>query len=90
MATYLIGVPPVVDVSRASIGLYWDAAGILQTAAVDVGRIEYESGVLIGLLIEGPRTNLALHSEAMENAVWDGGGDVGLVTVNQTKTPRQE
>jgi hypothetical protein len=51
--------PPELSVSRASAGTYTDATGVLRTAAVDAPRCDYDAttGALLGLLVEGRRTN---------------------------------
>ncbi len=58
--------PSAVTFTRAGSGTYFDAAGGLQTAAVDVPRIDHDPVTLArrGLLIEGARTNLFLNSAA--------------------------
>lgn len=51
--------------------LYRGAAGLLVQSVTNTPRIEYDaSGNLLGLLIEGARTNLALHSGDGTNAAW--------------------
>lgn len=54
--------PGSVIFSRASNATYFDAAGVMQTAANDVPRFTYLSGTLMGLLLEGAATNLLLGS----------------------------
>lgn len=51
--------------TRGSIGTYFDQTGTMQTAAIDVARIDYDPVSLQsrGLLIEESRTNLLLNSE---------------------------
>lgn len=59
--------------SRASTGTYYDASGILQSAAIDVERLTYNPSDLTApavQLFEEARTNLALHSEDATNAAW--------------------
>ena len=57
--------------TRASTATFLGGNGLIQTAGTNVPRIEYDaSGNLLGLLIEGARTNLALWSEDASNAVW--------------------
>lgn len=63
---------PRITFTRASTGTYFDAAGVMQTAAVDAPRFDHDPVTLApkGLLIEGARTNLLLHSSDFSDAVW--------------------
>jgi hypothetical protein len=58
--------------SRASTATYYDADGILQTAAIDELRLNYNPDTLEseGILIEDAATNLLTYSELFSNAVW--------------------
>ena len=51
----------VVTLTRASSATYWDANGVLQTAAADEPRFDHDpvTGERLGLLREEQRTNLA-------------------------------
>lgn len=55
--------------SRASVGTYFDSAGILQTAASSMPRFDYEpvTHVAKGFLIEESRTNVVKYSEDFAN-----------------------
>ena len=57
------------DVDRNSTATYFDANGVLQTAAVNQPRIDYSTGEG-RLLVEGQSTNLVLRSEDFGNAYW--------------------
>jgi hypothetical protein len=60
--------PSGVVIVRNSVGTYFDSAGVIQTAAINTPRWDYDpvSHVLRGLLVEdGPRTNLLLNSAAL-------------------------
>lgn len=67
--------------SRASVGTYFDAAGVLQTAGVDVPRFTYNPATLAleGLLIETAATNKLLRSSEFD-LVWVKSGDITLTT----------
>ena len=56
--------PAQASFSRASIGTYVDRAGIIQTAAVDEPRFNYdpETGEFLGLMLEEEGTNLVYPS----------------------------
>jgi len=63
---------PRITFTRASTGTYFDANGILQTAASGVARFEHNpvTGESLGLEIEEQRTNLLTYSEQFDNASW--------------------
>ena len=58
--------------TRAGTATYFDANGVMQTAAADQPRFDYDPITLAckGLLIEGSRTNLLLRSSDIANASW--------------------
>ncbi len=57
---------------RASAGSYFDRAGVLQQAANNAPRIDYDPVTLaaLGVLAEEQRTNLLLRSAEFGNAAW--------------------
>src|SRR5690606_14687750 len=63
---------PFVTITRASTGTYFDSAGVMQTAAIDEPRVDYDPDTLElrGLLVEGSRTNLWTRSAEFNQAVW--------------------
>jgi hypothetical protein len=63
---------PRITFSRASIGTYFDATGVLQTATANTPRFDYDPAAhtALGLLIEEARTNLLLQSGDFNNASW--------------------
>jgi hypothetical protein len=54
----------IITFTRASTATYFDSAGVLQSAAIDAPRFDYDPSTLAaqGLLIEEQRTNLLLQS----------------------------
>jgi len=74
--------------SRGTIGTYFDAAGIIQTAGIDVPRFTYNPTTLAfeGLLIEPASTNLLLYSAQFDNAAWVPFGAKNIVA-NSTVAP---
>ena len=63
-------VDPRITFTRASTATYFDEDGVLQTAAVDRPRIDFNPSTLVcnGLLIEESRTN-SLRNSTMQGAV---------------------
>jgi len=62
----------IITFTRASTATYFDSAGVLQSAAVDAPRLDYNPSTLAaqGLLIEEARTNSLLRSAEFDNASW--------------------
>lgn len=62
----------LLNFERASVAIYFDADGVLQTAAINEPRLDHNPVTLepLGLLIEEQRTNLFLHSNDVSNASW--------------------
>jgi len=50
--------------TRSTVGTYVDINGVVQEAAINTPRFEYENGQPKGILIEETRTNLFLNSDA--------------------------
>jgi hypothetical protein len=81
------GTGPAITFTRASGATFFDANGVLQTAANDTPRFDHDpvTGESRGLLIEESRTNLLTHSADAANAAW---GQVRLsVTANAAASP---
>lgn len=62
----------IVTTQRASGATYFDADGLMQVAGNNVLRLDHDpvTGEALGALIEEQRTNLALHSGDLMNAVY--------------------
>ena len=56
----------LLNFERASVATYYDADGVLQTAAIDEPRLDHDPVTLepLGLLVEEERTNILLNSDA--------------------------
>ncbi|AHJ10720.1 putative tail component [Rhizobium phage vB_RglS_P106B] len=64
---------PTAVVTRASTGTYFDADGVMKTAAIDVPRYNYNPaslGDMPVLLAEPARTNLLVQAQVFQNAAW--------------------
>jgi hypothetical protein len=75
------GTGPNISFVRASAANYFNSAGVLTSAAVDVPRFDHDPVTLEskGLLVEVQRTNLALRSAEFSDAAWN--KTIGPVTV---------
>jgi hypothetical protein len=64
--------PGNVNFSRSSSGSYYNASGVLSTAASNQPRFDFNPATYssLGLLIEPQRTNLLLYGEDLSNAFW--------------------
>lgn len=58
--------------TRATPAVYFDAFGVMKTAAAGQIRIDYDplTGAFRGILIEQESENFALHNTDFDNAVW--------------------
>lgn len=76
----------IITFTRASAATYFDSAGVLQSAANDAPRFDYDPVTLAarGMLIEEQRTNLLLQSEDL-STTWSLGD--GTVTANSWTPP---
>lgn len=65
-------VDPRITFTRASTATYFDAQGLMRTAASGVPRIDHDpvTGECSGLLIEEQRTNLITYSEQFDTEAW--------------------
>lgn len=61
----------IVSCTRSTTATFMGSNGLIQTAAVNTPRLEYDaSGNPLGLLVEEARTNYVLRSQALDNSVW--------------------
>jgi hypothetical protein len=77
---------PQITFTRASTATFFNSAGVLQSAAIDAPRLDYNPSTLAaqGLLIEESRTNLFLQS-ADFTTTWGVSGVT--ITANTTASP---
>lgn len=77
----------LITFTRSSTGTYFDAAGLLKTAAINTPRLDHHpvTKAPLGLLIEGAGTNLLSYSAQIDSAPWSGSGAV--VTPNAIAAP---
>lgn len=73
------------DVVRATTATRVNSAGLIESVAINIPRIDYTNGNCPSLLIEPPRTNLLTYSEQFDNAAWT--KVRALVTANTTISP---
>jgi uncharacterized protein YmfQ (DUF2313 family) len=78
----------LITFTRSSIGTYFDAAGVLKTAAINAPRFDHHptTKAPLGLMIEGAGTNLLRYSEQFDNAVWTKAGGI-IVVANASVAP---
>jgi len=76
----------IVTFARSTTGTYVGSDGLVQTAAIDAPRFEYNSTTLtqLGLLVEEARTNLILQSESFD-VTWSTAN--ALITPDSTTAP---
>lgn len=72
--------------TRSTTGTYFDANGVMQTAAIDARRIDHDpsTGEKLGLLIEEQRTNIDTYS-VPTSGQWNAIG--GITTYNHGTSP---
>ena len=77
----------IITFTRASTATYFDSAGVLQSAAINAPRFDYNPSTLAaqGLLIEESRANLLTYSDDFGNAAWTKSGST--VSTDTTTAP---
>ncbi len=79
---------PTLGITRATEATYFDAVGLLQTAASGDPRFQHDpaDNTSLGLLIEEARTNIAIRSEDFSHAAWVKSAQAA-VTANAVASP---
>jgi hypothetical protein len=79
------------DVVRATTATRVNSAGLIESVAINVPRLDYTDSTCPRLLLEPQRTNLITYSEQFDNAYWQKlNGGIGLiptVTANTATAP---
>ena len=73
-------------VVRATTATRVNSAGLIESVANNVPRLDYSNGTCPSILVEPQRTNLLQYSEQFNNAYWEL-GSVASVTANTTISP---
>jgi hypothetical protein len=74
-------------VVRATTATRVNSAGLIESVANNVPRLDYTDGTCPSLLLEPQRTNLALYSEQFTNAVWTASAFNVSIISNTTISP---
>ena len=74
-------------VVRATTATRVNSAGLIESVANNVPRLDYTDSTCPSLLVEPQRTNLALRSEEFDNATWTTNGLNATVSANVTTSP---
>ena len=72
-------------VVRATTATRVNSAGLIESVANNVPRLDYSNGSCPSLLVEPQRTNLILYSEQFNNAAW--GVQEATISANATVAP---
>jgi hypothetical protein len=79
------------SVTRATTATRVNSAGLIESVAVNVPRLDYTDSTCPSILVEPQRTNIALYSEQLNNAAWQsnlfGNWSVATVTPNAAIAP---
>lgn len=73
------------DVVRATTATRVNSAGLIESVAINIPRIDYTNGSCPSLLVEPQRSNQALYSEQFDNASWS--KIMTTITPNTTISP---
>lgn len=82
-------VDPRITFARASSATYFDRNGVLQLAAINAPRIDYDpaTGECRGILLEESKTNLLTYSDQLDNAAWTPASNGATRTANNAASP---
>jgi hypothetical protein len=78
------------SVTRATTATRVNSAGLIESVASNVPRLDYTNGSCPSILVEPQRTNLVTYSEDFTNAVWEryiNGTATMTITANATTAP---
>jgi hypothetical protein len=73
------------DVVRATTATRVNSAGLIESVAINVPRLDYTGGSCPSILLEPARTNLVLYSEEFDNASWTKTNTT--ITANSSTSP---
>jgi hypothetical protein len=73
------------SVTRATTATRVNSAGLIESVASNVPRLDYTNSTCPSVLVEPQRTNLVLYSEQFDNAYWT--KQSTTVTANNTTSP---
>ena len=78
---------PKVTFTRSTTGTYVGSNGLIQTAAINTPRFDYDpvTSTMRGLLVEDARTNVILQSQGLNVSPWIVGS--ATITANATTAP---
>ncbi len=78
---------PKVTFTRSTTGTYVGSNGLIQTAAINTPRFDYDpvTSTMRGLLVEDARTNVILQSQAFSTSPWITGS--ATITLNSVTAP---
>ena len=74
-------------VVRATTATRVNSAGLIESVAVNVPRLDYTNSTCPSLLVEPQRTNLVTYSEQFDNSAWTLAGLNATVTANNVISP---
>jgi len=74
-------------VVRATTATRVNSAGLIESVANNVPRLDYSNGTCPSILVEPQRTNVVLYSEQFDNAAWTASASNATVTANTTISP---